>query len=380
MGIKDLFFNNNDDVYNNFPDAVIVIDFMRNIIVWNKRAELIFGYTKSEIKNKNIMMLFSEDFERFNKIIGLNHGTILRATTKSGENIFVDVTAYDAHSSAKTVIAVRALSNKFLELQNLLDDYQTTKMLVSDRDSFLSNLKFDFSTPLNAAIGFSQSLLDSVCGEINDKQAKYINIINSNNKKVKNLLDKVFEIISLDADKKEFNFKNFELNKIIEYVVNSQKDIAQEKGIKIITSYNLSKKNIFSDEYALAQVFQILLENAVKFSNKGDVVISCEHPDVETLEQRDIKIPLGYSEKSYLKLEVSDCGVGVAEDRLFEIFDEYLSKNLAIAQKYEGTALSLPIARKIIHKLNGSIWCERKSTGGSNFILVIPIERMSFEQ
>ena len=120
MGIKDLFFNNNEDIYNNFPDAVIVIDFMRNIIVWNKRAELIFGYTKSEIKNKNIMLLFSEDFERFNKIIGLNHGTILRATTKIGETVFVDVTAYDAHSSAKTVIAVRALSNKFLELQKTI--------------------------------------------------------------------------------------------------------------------------------------------------------------------------------------------------------------------------------------------------------------------
>ena len=64
------------------------------------------------------MLLFAEDFERFNKIIGLNHGTILKATTKTGENIFVDVTAYDAHSSAKTIISVRALSNKFLELQN----------------------------------------------------------------------------------------------------------------------------------------------------------------------------------------------------------------------------------------------------------------------
>ena len=380
MGIKDLFFNNNEDIYNNFPDAVIVIDFMRNIIVWNKRAELIFGYTKSEIKNKNIMLLFSEDFERFNKIIGLNHGTILRATTKIGETVFVDVTAYDAHSSAKTVIAVRALSNKFLELQNLLDDYQTTKMLVSDRDSFLSNLKFDFATPLNAAIGFSQSLLDSVCGEINEKQAKYINIINSNNKKVKNLLDKVFEIISLDADKKEFNFKNFDLNKIVDYVVDLQKSVAQEKGIKIITSFDVAKKNVFSDEYTFAQVLQILLENAIKFSNKGEINITCTNPDIETLEYQDIKIPLGYSEKSYLKVEVSDCGVGVAEDRLFEIFDEYLSKNLAIAQKYEGTALSLPIARKIVHKLNGAIWCERKTSGGSNFIFLIPIERMSFEQ
>ncbi len=380
MGIKNIIFNNNENIYNNFPDAIIVLDFMRNIVVWNKKAELLFGYTKSEIKNKNIMLLFAEDFERFNKIIGLNHGTILKATTKSGENIFVDVTAYDAHSSAKTIVSVRALSNKFLELQNLLDDYQTTKMLVSNRDSFISNLKFDFITPLNAAIGFSQSLLDKVCGELNEKQEKYINIINSNNKKVKILMDKVFDIISLDANKKEFNFKNFDCLKIVDFVAENYKNIAEKKGIPISVSSEIEKRNIFSDEYAFAQILEILLDNAVKFSSNGNIKISLTHPDIETLEFHEIKIPNGYSELSYLRVDVSDEGIGVPSDKVCEIFDEYQTKNLLIAKKYDGTALSLPIARKIVHKLNGAIWCSPNAQQGSIFSFVLPIERMSFEQ
>ena len=380
MGIKNIIFNNNENIYNNFPDAIIVLDFMRNIVVWNKKAELLFGYTKSEIKNKNIMLLFAEDFERFNKIIGLNHGTILKATTKSGENIFVDVTAYDAHSSAKTIVSVRALSNKFLELQNLLDDYQTTKMLVSNRDSFISNLKFDFITPLNAAIGFSQSLLDKVCGELNEKQEKYINIINSNNKKVKILMDKVFDIISLDANKKEFNFKNFDCLKIVDFVAENYKNIAEKKGIPISVSSEIEKRNIFSDEYAFAQILEILLDNAVKFSSNGNIKISLTHPDIETLEFHEIKIPNGYSELSYLRVDVFDEGIGVPSDKVCEIFDEYQTKNLLIAKKYDGTALSLPIARKIVHKLNGAIWCSPNAQQGSIFSFVLPIERMSFEQ
>lgn len=380
MGIKNIIFNNNENIYNNFPDAIIVLDFMRNIVVWNKKAELLFGYTKSEIKNKNIMLLFAEDFERFNKIIGLNHGTILKATTKSGENIFVDVTAYDAHSSAKTIVSVRALSNKFLELQNLLDDYQTTKMLVSNRDSFISNLKFDFITPLNAAIGFSQSLLDKVCGELNEKQEKYINIINSNNKKVKILMDKVFDIISLDANKKEFNFKNFDCLKIVDFVAENYKNIAKKKGIPISVSSEIEKRNIFSDEYAFAQILEILLDNAVKFSSNGNIKISLTHPDIETLEFHEIKIPNGYSELSYLRVDVFDEGIGVPSDKVCEIFDEYQTKNLLIAKKYDGTALSLPIARKIVHKLNGAIWCSPNAQQGSIFSFVLPIERMSFEQ
>ena len=380
MGIKDIIFNNNENIYNNFPDAIIVLDFMRNIVVWNKRAELLFGYTKSEIKNKNIMLLFSEDFERFNKIIGLNHGTILKATTKAGEHIFVDVTAYDAHSSAKTIVSVRALSNKFLELQNLLDDYQTTKMLVSNRDSFMSNLKFDFLTPLNAAIGFSQSLLEQVCGELNEKQEKYINIINANNKKVKSLMDKVFDVITLDANKREFNFKNFDFVKMTEFVIESRRNIAQDKGLNIHLNNLSEKRNAFSDEYAFAQIIEIFLDNAIKFSEKGEIKITLSHPDVETLEFREMKIPTGYTDTSYLRVDVSDEGIGIAQDRVSEVFDEYLAKNLAIAQKYEGTALSLPIARKLVHNLNGAIWCVKNFDKGSTFSFIIPIERMSFEQ
>ena len=380
MGIKDIIFNNSANIYNNFPDAVIVLDFMRNIIEWNNRAELLFGYKKAEIKNKNIMLLFAEDFERFNKIIGLNHGTILKATTKTGENIFVDVTAYDAHSSAKTIISVRALSNKFLELQNLLDDYQTTKMLVTNRDSFMSNLKFDFITPLNAAIGFSQSLLERVCGDINEKQEKYINIINANNKKVKALMDKVFDNITLDADKREFHFKNFDFSKMIDFVVETRKPLADAKNLSVSIQNKTEKRNAFSDEYAFAQILEIFLDNAIKFTEKGEITVIVSHPDIELLEFQEIKIPTGYSETSYLKVDVVDTGIGIAEDRAGEIFDEYLAKNLAIAQKYEGTALSLPIARKLIHKLNGAIWCVRNQDKGSTFSFIVPIERMSFEQ
>ena len=379
MNIKDIIFNNSENVYDNFPDAIIVLDFMRNIVVWNKKAEVIFGYKKAEVKNKNVKIIFADDFERFNKIIGLNHGTILHATTKTGENIFVDVTAYDAYNSAKTIVSVRVLSNKFLELQNLLDDYQATKALVTNRDSFLSGLKFDFINPLNASIGFSQSLLDKVCGNINEKQEKYLNIINSNNIKVKKLMDKVFDIILLDADKREFSFKTFNFAKILDYVVETQKNKIEDKGLKFSLDIEIQKRNTYGDEYAFAQVLEILLENAIKFTDAGEINIKVTHPDIELLEQNEIKIPAGYSEKSYIKIDVSDTGIGVDEDRLSDIFDEYSAKNLAIAQKYEGTALSLPIARKLIHKLNGAIWCDINKEKGSTFSFIIPLERMQFE-
>ena len=379
MNIKEFFFNNNESIYNNFPDAVIVLDFMRNIIMWNKKAEIIFGYTKAEVKNKNIMMLFLDEFEKFNKIIGLDHGSIISATTKTGEKIYVDVTAYDAYNSGRIIVSVRTLSNKYLELENLLNDYQATKSLVKNRDSFLSKLKPDFDAPLNSIMGFSQSLLDESTEPLNQKQKKYVNIINTNSKKLKNTTEKVFEIIELDADKREFNFKNFDIIKIIEFSIEKYIEKAKEKGIKISTATDTTKRNIYGDEYAFAEILEILLDNAVKFTQKGEIIIRIYHPDTETLEYNEMKSPMGYTSQSYMQIDVIDTGIGIAQDLSPDIFDEYSEKNFAIAQKYDGSALSLPIAKKIAFKLNGKIWYTPNKPNGSIFSLVIPIERMNFE-
>jgi len=118
----------------------------------------------------------------------------------------------------------------------------------------------------------------------------------------------------------------------------------------------------------------------LKFTNKGNIELKIFNPDIETLEFQKIKIPQGYSEKSYIQVEVKDTGIGITEDRLGEVFDEYLAKNLEIAQKYEGTALSLPIAKKLVYQLHGTIWCYKNTPDGTVFSLIIPIERMSFEQ
>ena len=340
---------------------------------------MIFGYSKSEIKNKNIVLLFNEDFDKFNKIIGLNHGSILQATTKTGEKIFVDVTAYDAYNSARIIVSVRALSNKYLELESLLDNYKATKQLVTDRDSFLSSMKLDFFTPINSTIGFSQSLLDETGGKLNTKQKKYVEIINSNGKKLKNLMDKVFEIISLDADKKEFNFKNFDFQKLIEFSVEKYNSQMEENKIEILIENLTQKRNAYSDEYAFIQIIEILLDNAIKYGNKKNITIKIFYPNSETLEFHDMKCPAGYTEEAYLQIEVADLGEGISEEQSSEIFDEYSAKNLTVAQKHEGTALSLPIAKKLANKLGGTLWYAPNTPTGSIFTLLIPVERMSFE-
>ena len=280
----------------------------------------------------------------------------------------------------KTIISIRAVSEKFMMLQGLLEEYQQTKELVSNRDSFFSNLKFDFVTPLNAAIGFSQSLLDNVCDELNTKQKKYVSIINTNIKKVNAMMEKVFDIIALDAGKKEFNFKSFDFIKIFNFLEETFTPKAKEKNLKIEFHNEVERRNVFSEEYALIHIMSYLIENAIKFTESGEIEVLAGYPDIMFLEMHGIKIPSGYNEKSYIHLSVKDSGIGIDEEHLITIFDEYNVKNNQVVKKYGGTALSLPICSKLVQKLSGVIWCESDGEKGSIFHVVIPVERMSFEQ
>ena len=117
-----------------------------------------------------------------------------------------------------------------------------------------------------------------------------------------------------------------------------------------------------------------------KYSGVIPIVVSAEYPEIMFLETHGIKIPAGYNEKSYIHISVADTGIGISEEHLANIFDEYNVKNNQIIKKFGGTALSLPICHKLVQKLSGTIWCESDGETGSIFHVVIPIERMSFEQ
>jgi signal transduction histidine kinase len=289
----------------------------------------------------------------------------------------VDVTSADA--SDEVIISIRNVSEKQRLLEKLLDDYEQTKALTQARDCFITNLSGDLTSPLNSIIGFSQALFEGLGGELTEKQKKYLGIINTNGKKLLDMMEEIIDITALDANKKEFTFKNFDIIKMVDFAIETIKPLCAEKKIELITDYStLERRNCNCDELALRKILLNIFDNAVKFTDAGSIQISLSHPELDFVSYHGIKVPAGYSEKSFIHFTVKDTGIGIQESELDSVFDEYRILDKSVRQKYGGTGLSLAITRKTTEKLDGVIWVESELIEGSEFHIIIPIERIRF--
>ena len=100
-----------------------------------------------------------------------------------------------------------------------------------------------------------------------------------------------------------------------------ENDVIFEAEIgSIVEDYNTDSENVFSDEYAIVHIMDYLIENAIKFTETGKIVVSAEYPEIMFLETHGIKIPAGYNEKSYIHISVADTGIGISEEHLANIF------------------------------------------------------------
>ncbi len=377
MNLKSLFKGiRSYECYKDFPDAVIVISYSQNVRFWNKRAKKIFGYTENEILGKNIGLIFSDDSEKIGTVLGKDKPIIFSARTKEDKEIFVEISCVDIKENEDILICARDVSKNQKILEKLLLEYENSHKIIKNKSSFIADLSNDLRTPLHSIIGFSQALIDGLGGDLNEKQMKYVTIIDKNSNSLLALLSNVLDLSKIEAGKMEFNFKHFDVIQLIHAVLEQM--TAQLKDKKIELSSDLTdvvKRNIFSDENMLRQVLLNILNNAVKFTESGSVSLKVMHPDLEFLDYQRIEVPPEYTDKSYLMFSVTDTGIGIAENELNNIFDEFRTVDKNISKKYGGTGLSLAITRKLLSELGGIIWVESEQTQGSTFSFIIPVER-----
>ena len=138
---------------------------------------------------------------------------------------------------------------------------------------------------------------------------------------------------------------------------------------------DIIKKNIYSDQNMLSRVIFNVLENAVKFTEIGSIRLKVFHPDIDFVKNQGFEIPQGFNDKSYLLFKVTDTGMGISEEEIVTIFDEYNMSDRNIAKKHGGTGFKLALTRKILLHLGGIIWVESELGQGSTLSFIIPIEK-----
>lgn len=237
-----------------------------------------------------------------------------------------------------------------LELQKQqLDDANRLKNI------FLSNMSHELRTPLNSVIALSSVLHRRLANTIPAEEHGYLEVIERNGKNLLELINDILDLSRIESGKEEIRLSRFSMRELVGEVVATIEPQAREKHVALHKHVGEGLPPIRSDLAKCRHILLNLVANAVKFTPEGSVEIRASvHDDA-------------------LQIDVADTGIGIAQDQIQYIFDEFRQADESMAKNYGGTGLGLAIARKYAALLQGSISVRSRLGEGSVFTLRLPL-------
>ncbi len=227
------------------------------------------------------------------------------------------------------------------------------------KSSFLANMSHELRTPLNSILGFADVILEGLDGPLTENMNNDLGLIYKNGQHLLHLINDVLDMAKIESGKMNLNVEKFNLQEIIEEVTSITSTMASEKNLALFIEPDSDHEvEINADKIRLRQVMINLINNAIKFTEKGKIAI------------RVVR------EANNVLISVKDTGIGIPMELLESVFQEFTQVDTTTTRKAGGTGLGLPISRRLIQMHGGRLWAE--STGidgdGSTFYVFLPIE------
>lgn len=218
------------------------------------------------------------------------------------------------------------------------------------KSSFLANISHEIRTPLNAIVGFSSLLVSAERG-ISEEKQEYINIIENNNTLLLQLISDVLDLSKIEAGTMEFDYAPVDVHGLFIELEDTFRLRNKKSGICICYHRRTTECVVKADRNRLVQVMMNLMNNAVKFTGEGS-----------------IEFGFDVREDGFLHFYVTDTGCGIPEERLEEIFGNFVKLNSFV----QGTGLGLTICRAIVERMGGKIGAVSRLGQGSTFWFTLP--------
>jgi signal transduction histidine kinase len=245
------------------------------------------------------------------------------------------------------------------ELASALDklDQKTRELEAAShhKSEFLADMSHELRTPLNAISGFSQVLRKELFGEINEKQAEYLDDILASSRHLLSLIDDVLDLAKVEAGQIQLEVMPFSLREALERGVVIVRERATREGVRVSLASDPRVDTVVGDQRRITQVVFNLLSNAVKFAPAGGTV------DVATARV-----------DGEVRVSVSDSGPGIAPEDQARIFEEF-QQAAAGREQREGTGLGLALSRRLVELHGGRIWVDSELGKGSTFVFTLPV-------
>jgi signal transduction histidine kinase len=222
------------------------------------------------------------------------------------------------------------------------------------KSEFLANMSHELRTPLNAIIGFSQVLNEKLFGEVNEKQAEYLDDILTSANHLLALINDILDLSKVEAGQVELEITSFSLREALERGVVTVRERATHDGVQVTLAANGGVDLVTGDERRIRQVIFNLLSNAVKFTPDGGAV------DVRATQV-----------DGEIRVSVADTGPGIAAEDHERIFEEFQQTDAGVDQR-EGTGLGLALSKRLVELHGGRIWVDSEFGKGSTFVFTLP--------
>ena len=239
------------------------------------------------------------------------------------------------------------------ELKILREQAQNASKAKSD---FLANMSHELRTPLNAILGYSEMLMEEAEDDELESYAADLAKIQSSGEHLLTLINDILDLSKIEAGKMDLHIEEFEFVKHLAQIEATAKPLVEKNGNKFILENNATFEKLKNDQTKLRQILFNMLSNAAKSTKEGSVTLS-----INTIE-KDVKFA------------VTDTGIGMNEEQLGKVFDEFTQAEASTAKDYGGTGLGLPISKKMTEMMGGKMEVESEEGKGTTFSITIPVE------
>ncbi len=330
----------------------------------NARLKKVIGYDDDEIIGKQFAFIYDEDWRKKTiqfYIKQLSDGVpetiyTFPIKTKDGKKIWLEQVA-TLIREGDDIKGFRCILHDITERVNTEETMREAARMATEaremQQNFLSRMSHEIRTPMNGVLGMVNLLKNT---PLDDRQRTYVEAIRESGGNMLRIINDILDISKIEAGKVIFEETPFDLDKLVNNVIFTIKPAADDKKLLIAAHIDRDiPAKIIADPVRLNQVLLNLAGNAVKFTEKGNIIISA------SLLNRS-------KDDLTLEFRISDTGIGIAKEKLGSVFESFTQAENNTTRKYGGTGLGLTIARQLIEQQKGTITVESEQGRGTTFI------------
>lgn len=358
----------------NSSDVITIIDEKGVIHYESDSIERVFGYAVGDLMGQTLHdHIHPEDRARIqNELekIAPNPGATARVQARFRHR---DGSWRDVESTGTNLLQDPAVRGIVINTRDVTDRTRAERELVRAKDAaeeaarakseFLAKMSHEIRTPMNGVLGMTELLLET---QLTETQREFADAVHRSGKTLLTIIDDILDFSKIEAGKLQLESAPFDPVQVLEEVAELFSPRAERKRLQIVSyaGHDVPRR-VMGDQHRVRQILSNLVNNAIKFTERGDIVIRLTRSDSDSDSERDV-----------LAFEVEDSGIGIEPEVQRRLFEAFSQADNSMSRRYGGTGLGLTISRQLVEMMGGKISVDSRPGEGSIFRVHVPVERL----